>query len=219
MKLMARWLVDSFTAVPVFNRKPVKQQFAHAASPTGCLLLPLLHFLKSIPFNKNLVIASQIHKSIRRLKKALNALVEGLDPNTLEEEEHPISGGQSVGKVIASIDTVMTLWSKSSAENTDLVLSSSFEQLQSRMLSRFDDLTKFLNEGFGAPSWLPKVISGVWAAPTFGGKPALYASRQDGRSKSLPQRKRIGTLLPENILQKKKARRNNPKYVSWVDDQ
>lgn len=164
MKLVALWLVDSFTVVPAssHNRKPGRQYFPHVSSPTGSLLLPLLHFLKFIPFDKNLVVTSQIHKSIRRLKKALNALVEGLDPNSLEQEVHPIAGGLSVGKVIAAVDTVMTLWSKSAAEKVILngsSVDSSFPQLQTKIQRRFGDFSKFQKEG-PRPPWLPKI--GVW---------------------------------------------------------
>ncbi len=165
MKLLARWLVDSFTVVsaPSPNHKsPVTQLCAqHIASPTGCLLLPLLHLLKFIPFDKNLVVESQIHKSIKRLKKLLTVLVEGLDPNALGEVVHPIAGGLSVGKVIASIDTVMSLWKKAAA--VDLIDDSSFkfdtfEQLQKRVQRRFNYLEKIQNEVGNPPMWFSKDV-------------------------------------------------------------
>ena len=165
MKLLARWLVDSFTVVSAPSPKhksPVTQLCAqHIASPTGCLLLPLLHLLKFIPFDKNLVVESQIHKSIKRLKKLLTVLVEGLDPNALGEVVHPIAGGLSVGKVIASIDTVMSLWKKAAA--VDLIDDSSFkfdtfEQLQKRVQRRFDYLEKIQNEVGNPPTWFSKDV-------------------------------------------------------------
>ena len=174
MKLLARWLVDSFTVVsaPSPNHKsPVTQLCAqHIASPTGCLLLPLLHLLKFIPFDKNIVVESQIHKSIKRLKKLLTVLVEGLDPNALGEVVHPIAGGLSVGKVIASIDTVMSLWKKAAA--VDLIDDSSFKfdtfkQLQKRVQRRFDYLEKIQNEVGNPPMWFSK---DVWRTAPLGEK-------------------------------------------------
>ncbi|KAL3782004.1 hypothetical protein ACHAW5_004523 [Stephanodiscus triporus] len=167
MKLLARWLLDSFTVVsaPSSNHKsPVAQ---HIASPTGCLLLPILHLLKFIPFDKSLVVESQIHKSIKRLKKLLTVLVEELDPNSLEEVVHPIAGGLSVGKVIASIDTVMTIWKKAAAVESiaDSSLKfDSFDQLQKRVQRRFDYLEKMQNEVGNPPMWLPKSMLGAWRA-------------------------------------------------------
>lgn len=167
MKLLARWLVDSFTVVsaPSSNHKNPPAQ--HIASPTGCLLLPILHLLKFIPFEKSLVVESQIHKSIKRLKKLLTVLVEGLDPNSLEEVVHPIAGGLSVGKVIASIDTVMSLWKKAAAVESiaDSSLKfDSFDQLQKRVQRRFDYLEKMQNEVGNPPMWLPKSMLGAWRA-------------------------------------------------------
>ncbi|KAL7532972.1 hypothetical protein ACHAWF_004302 [Thalassiosira exigua] len=127
MKLLAQWLVDSYTVVRApANQMGQDNKHSHpqrVASPTGCLLLPLLYLLKDIPFDKKLVVASQINKSIKRLKKALGTLVKGLDPDTLDKEVHPISGGLSVGKVISAVDEVMSSWTKASAE-ADMVTNS-----------------------------------------------------------------------------------------------
>jgi hypothetical protein len=133
-------------------------------------LLPLLHLLKFIPFDKNIVVESQIHKSIKRLKKLLTVLVEGLDPNAMGEVVHPIAGGLSVGKVIASIDTVMSLWKKAAA--VDLIDDSSFKfdtfkQLQKRVQRRFDYLEKIQNEVGNPPMWFSK---DVWRTAPLGEK-------------------------------------------------
>jgi len=218
MKLVALWLVDSFTVVPAssHNRKPGRQYFPHVSSPTGSLLLPLLHFLKFIPFDKNLVVTSQIHKSIRRLKKALNALVEGLDPNSLEQEVHPIAGGLSVGKVIAAVDTVMTLWSKSAAEKVILngsSVDSSFPQLQTKIQRRFGDLSKFQKEG-PRPPWLPKI--GVWgaAAPPWKSNSSHTTVSESDTDRTELARKRKGTALVQTSIHKKNHKQRR-KHVSW----
>lgn len=169
MKLVARWFVDSFsvTQPPCSKVGSSKQQFVqHVVSPTGCLLLPLLHLLQFIPFDKNLIVASQIHKSIKRLKRALSTLIGGLDPNTLEKEVHPIAGGLSVGKVIAAIDTVMASWSRAAAVEARLINDTPltfgpFEQLRVRIKSRFDELAVFQGDR-DPPLWLPQSILGVW---------------------------------------------------------
>ena len=84
--------------------------------------------------------------------------MERLDPNALEEVVHPIAGGLSVGKVIASIDTVMSLWKKAAA--VDLIDNSfdTFEQLQKRVHRRFDYLEKIQNEVGNPPMWFSKDV-------------------------------------------------------------
>lgn len=217
MKLVALWLVDSFTVVPAssHNRKPGRQYFPHVSSPTGSLLLPLLHFLKFIPFDKNLVVTSQIHKSIRRLKKALNALVEGLDPSSLEQEVHPIAGGLSVGKVITAVNTVMTLWSKSAAEKilNGSSVDSSFPQLQTKIQRRFGDLSKFQKEG-PRPPWLPKI--GVWgaAAPPWKSNSSHTTAPESDTDRTELARKRKGTVLVQTSIHKK-IHKQRRKHVSW----
>lgn len=159
---MERWLVDSYTAVPVPSSDQRKQLVV--ASPTGCLLLPLLTLLKSLPFNKDIVVASHIHKSIKRLKKALDRLAEGLDPDTLGKVTHPIAGGLSVGKVRAAVDAVMATWNKAASAENDIQLKfDPFEQMQKKIQLRFDDLVRFQHGEGDAPVWLPKSISGLRA--------------------------------------------------------
>lgn len=163
MKLLARWLVDSFTVV----RLPK----GHEASPTGCLLLPLLHLLKAIPFNKDAVMASQIHKCIKRLKKALDTLVSGLDPSQLKRQKHPISGGLSVGEVISALDETMRVWKESAAaiaavdgrtaDVTEESQHNPYQAMQQQLELRFDVLAKYQSEGGPPPDWLPSSVSPI----------------------------------------------------------
>jgi hypothetical protein len=245
MKLLARWLVDSFTVVSSTSpnhRSPATQHCAqHVASPTGCLLLPLLHLLKFIPFDKNLIVESHIHKSIKRLKKLLSVLVEGLDPNTLQDVVHPIAGGLSVGKVIASTDAVMSLWKKAAAVDTvdDSSLKfDSFDQLQRRVQQRFDDLEKMQNDAGNPPMWLPKTMLGVWRAAPIDAPHNLHPNSQmiasagvksfESRSGALELK--VKTELETNMDQgasiKKRAgspttlfeiSKPSKKHVSWAD--
>lgn len=159
MKLLSRWLVDSFTIVSdsSYNNKKSTTSHGgtlHVASPTGCLLLPLLELLEVIPFDKKLIVASNINKSIKRLKKALNIVADGLDPATLEEATHPIAGGLSVGKVIAATDAVMASWTKASTVNAKDEAPfkfDAFDHLRKKIRLRYDTLVKFRHEQGNIP--------------------------------------------------------------------
>ncbi|KAL7516163.1 hypothetical protein ACHAWX_005139 [Stephanocyclus meneghinianus] len=163
MKLLARWLVDSFTLVP--------SQHSHVASPTGSLILPILQLLKSIPFNKDIVVESHIHKIIKRLKKAIDALVDGLDPSHLKEK-HPITGGLHVGIVLCALDELMSTWKEAAVtqvepnaikkgDTDDESEHSPFDRLRKELESRFENLVALQNEGGVPPPWLPKSISSI----------------------------------------------------------
>ena len=233
---MAKWLVESFTAVPAtsFDKKSGKQHQhgAHVASPTGCLLLPILHFLKAIPFDKQLVVSTQIHKSIKRLKKALGKLVEGLNPNTLQGEVHPISGGLSVGKVIEAVDNVMGSWSASfAAKNETRVKCIPFEDIKTKIQQRFDTLSK--EHDVGTPMWLPKPVLG---SPTMVSKRDVVRVREGHAIGLSPpdysreskvvgplSKKRKVEVLPLSKLAKIPPghimpKRNNQKQVRWAED-
>ncbi len=232
MKLLARWLVDSFTVVSSTSpnhRSPATQQ--HVASPTGCLLLPLLHLLKFIPFDKNLIVESHIHKSIKRLKKLLSVLVEGLDPSDLDSVVHPIAGGLSVGKVIASTDTVMSLWKKAAAvdavDDSSLKFDS-FDQLQRRVQQRFDYLEKLQNDAGNPPMWLPKTMLGVWRATPIDEPRNLHPNSQTNRSCSLEFKVKTEqeTIMDQGASIKKRTgspttlfeiSKPSKKHVSWAD--
>jgi hypothetical protein len=168
MKLLARWLVDSFTVTP--SSKGV-------ASPTGSLLLPILILLKSIPFNKEVVVSSHIHKTIKRLKKAIDALVDGLDDPSTLKHKHPITGGLPVGDVLLALDDLMSAWKQAAAaemkahKKPDVTSQpSAFDSLQKELQSRFNNLASLQNEGGAPPEWLPESIS-----PIISGKSNLLA--------------------------------------------
>ena len=161
MKLLARWFVDSFTVGPASK--------GHVTSPTGSLLLPILQLLKCLPFEKNIVVASQIHKSIKRLKKAIDTLVDGLDPSQLKQK-HPITGGLPVGIILSALDNLMSVWKQAAAadmnnknDNDDQVKphSSPMDTLQEELKRRFDTLVTLQNEGGQPPEWLPNSISSI----------------------------------------------------------
>lgn len=179
MKLLSRWLIDSVTGVPTLSTNPKRKDIAAQNTPslTGCLLLSLLHLLKCMPFDKDIVVESQIHKSIKRLKKALDKLVEGLDPNTLEKEVHPIAGGLSVGKVVEAVDDIMASWGEAAAVKSPPCYdtppkANPHQRLQAEILLRFNDLAKFQSMGGEPPAWLPKSILGMWrASNSHAGKP------------------------------------------------
>ena len=161
MKLLARWLIASFTVDSGSK--------SHVSSPTGCLLLPILQLLKTIPFNKNVVVSSHIHKIIKRLKKAIDTLVDGLDQSQLKQK-HPITGGLPVGKVLSVLDELMSVWKQAAA--ADLQMSNcdihtiesqhnTFDDLEKELKSRFESLATLQNEGGQPPQWLPTSISSI----------------------------------------------------------
>ena len=161
MKLLARWLVDSFTVGPASK--------GHVTSPTGSLLLPILQLLKCIPFRKDIVVASQIHKHIKRLKKAIDTLADGIDPSQLKQK-HPITGGLPVGIVLSALDDLMSVWKQAAAtemnnnnNGDDQVKpqSSPLDVLQKELKSRFDNLATLQNEGGQPPEWLTNSISSI----------------------------------------------------------
>lgn len=155
MKLLARWLVDSFTALKGL------------ASPTGCLLLPILQLLKSIPFNKEVVVESHVNKTIRRLRKAVDALVDGLDP-TMLDQKHPITGGLPVGLVLSALDDLMSAWKQAAAaemktesKTDNKSQHAPFDALRKELQLRFNCLASLQNEGGPPPDWLPTSISSI----------------------------------------------------------
>jgi hypothetical protein len=183
MKLLARWLVESYTVIQpppsptnASNKKKqsVQKQVDSAAvspSPTGALLLPLLSLLKSIPFDKEIIVASQIHKYIKRYKKLLTSISKGLDLNSLNDVLHPTTGGVSVGKATSAVDEVMTSWNNATNAAAAVADASNgreekekldpHKDLRDQLQSRFDELAAFHNNRTNPPDWLPKHVLGV----------------------------------------------------------
>ena len=186
MKLLAKWLVDSYTAVqvksqPTFPKMGNKivdslglsspkggHSVSHMVSPTGSLLLPILSLLKSIPFNKPMVVESGIHKCIKRLKKGLDTLV--LRDLNAAKETHVIAGGLVVGIVLEAVDGLMDSWKHAAAaEVVDISSDNSsvgetarpFGNLRKELEKRFDNLATLQNEGGVPPEWLSKSVAGI----------------------------------------------------------
>jgi len=196
MKLLARWLVEAYTVVqPPPSNQPnkrkssftLKTEAAAVVSPssTGALLLPLLTLLKSIPFDKDIIVASSIHKHIKRYKKALDKLSKGMDAQSLNEVVHPIAGGGSVGKAMRGVEEVMTSWNNATAALSAAVAAATttttsqqddddesnshekqkqldpYKELRDQLQSRFDELAAFHNNRTNPPEWVPKHVLGV----------------------------------------------------------
>ncbi|KAL9185023.1 hypothetical protein ACHAXT_002800 [Thalassiosira profunda] len=168
MKLLSRWLVDAYTTVPAPSspeKKGSARLVPQVASPTGCLLLPILKLLKAIPFDKDIVVDSGINKTIRRLKKALGKLVERLEPGALHTATHAIAGGLPVRKVLAATESVMSLWTeaaKADPSGEDIRLAHDpFREMREKVLTRFGGLTQYLAKGGTPPEWMPEAIVGM----------------------------------------------------------
>jgi len=186
MKLLARWLVEAYTVVqpPPSSNPPNKKksslqkaETAVSPSPTGALLVPLLTLLKSIPFDKDIIVASSIHKYIKRYKKALDKLSKGINAESLNDFVHPIAGGGSVGKVMRGVEEVMTSWNNATAalsataaddgssekdnKETKNERLDPYKELRDQLQSRFDELAAFHNNRTNPPEWVPKHVLGV----------------------------------------------------------
>ena len=183
MKLLARWLVEAYTVVQpstssnlLNNKRKASSQMNEIAvvspSPTGALLLPLLTLLKSIPFDKDVIVASSIHKYIKRYKKALDKLSKGIDEDSLNNVVHPLAGGRSVGKAMRGVEEVMTSWNKATAalkasqqsdgrSDNEQKLHDPYGMLRDQLQSRFDELAAFHNNRTNPPEWVPTHVLGV----------------------------------------------------------
>ena len=190
MKLLARWLVESYTVLhpqsspTSSNKKKQQQQNPNTAavlpSATGTLLLPLLTLLKSIPFNKELIVASQIHKYIKRYKKALMTVMSSNKSMMMSDVDgveivHPIAGEGSVNQVMNAVDEVMNEWNNATKnsskdddndnddddENKDNKMIDPYKSLRDQLQSRFDELAAFHNHRTNPPEWIPKAVLGV----------------------------------------------------------
>ena len=160
MKLLARWLVDAYTSVPSPAREPRKYGEIPSprpvASPTACLLLPLLRLLKGVPFDHGLVVASQINKAIRNLKKQLSA----------ERERPQAVGGATVNTVLAAVDAIMEEWERAVANAAAappvLPGCDPWLPLKEKIKQRFAELEQYQNDmGSAAPTWLPRSLLGM----------------------------------------------------------
>ncbi|KAL7524261.1 hypothetical protein ACHAXR_000496, partial [Thalassiosira sp. AJA248-18] len=175
MKLIERWLVDSYTVVPAPS-SPNQRQAAAAHSSEKCsianrmLITTTTAFTEIYPIRQTThcgIANKQIHKTAEESIRYM--LVKGLDPNTLEGVVHPIAGGLSVGKVIAADGDIMSSWSEAAAneaatssnDNACSVRLNPFQQLEKKIQMRFDDLAKFQHGEGDPPAWLPKSMLGL----------------------------------------------------------
>jgi hypothetical protein len=180
LRILHQWLIDASTPVEKpATASAAASTFGMAASmarsrplptvshvsATGPLLLPLLDFLSSMPFDKNLIKKSKINKQIRSLSKDVDALAA--DPNVGADATHVESGGLPVRKVKGAVDRLKENWeeqAKSGANNKEL-FSNPLDPIQQALLERMRVLESFRQSdggGGGAdeqdkPEWLKKV--------------------------------------------------------------
>ena len=176
--LLSRWLVEAYTMVVQTQstmqasggKKKNITTTQSTASPTGKLLLPLLQLLASIPFDKELIVASQINKTIKRLKKILDKLIQTADPSSLGAFVHPIAGGLPVVKVRAAIDNVMDVWNQEALINRKrkLVAMDPFDGMRRKLQSRYEDLCAFQSGAGDPPEWMPQSAMTTWVGASAG---------------------------------------------------
>jgi hypothetical protein len=180
LRILHQWLIDASTPVekPVaasaststsamaasMARQRPPQTVTHA-SATGPLLLPLLEFLSSMPFDKNLIKKSKINKQIRSLSKDVDGLAS--DPNVGAGATHVESGGLPVQEVKRAVDRLKESWeeqAKSGGSSKDL-FANPLDPIQQALLERMRVLESFRDtESSGGgdgekekPEWLKKV--------------------------------------------------------------
>jgi len=191
--LLSRWLVEAYTMVvqtqPTMQgaggkKKNITTQ--STASPTGKLLLPLLQLLAAIPFDKELIVASQINKTIKRLKKILDKLIQTADPSSLGTFVHPIAGGLPVVKVRAAIDNVMEVWNQEAllGRKRKLATMDPFDGMRRKLQSRYEDLCAFQSGAGDPPEWMPQSAMTVWVGASAGLATSL--SKQSPESPPTP---------------------------------
>ena len=175
--LLSRWLVEAYTMVPqtqstmqgAGGKKKNSTTTQSIASPTGKLLLPLLQLLATIPFDKELIVASQINKTIKRLKKILDKLIQTADPSSLGTFVHPIAGGLPVVKVRAAIDNVMEVWNQEALLDRKRKLAlDPFDGMRRKLQSRYEDLCAFQSGAGDPPEWMPQSTMTVWVGASAG---------------------------------------------------
>lgn len=144
--------------------------------PMSPLLLPLLQFLKRIPFDKKLVTQSKIHKEIRKLSKRVDAIVEDstksmtnkqqLKSRTGNQEstvEDPIFNGYPILQIQVAINELKQSWERrakgqSALDGTEVSNSSVMDPFHNSLQffhERAETLEKYHTGEIPRPEWLP----------------------------------------------------------------
>jgi hypothetical protein len=183
LKLLARWLNDATKPVTAKKLKIGNSKASSSArrpgtlieenellaSPTAPILLPLLNLLKKLPFDRQAITQSQIHKKIKRLHKDLDAVHSSVKIKSTVGREAAITspsvGAYSVQEIQAAVKDVMNIWEDRAVKaktEQEIALSEGeniFAALQSKFEERLKELKAFesvdLSEDM--PAWMVEV--------------------------------------------------------------
>lgn len=183
LRILQRWLSDATTPVPVQPTKapptsnisrrsqsapskttPTTSASPTKASPTVYLLVPLLKFLRDIPFDRQLLIKHKIIKQIRDLRKEINSVAAQLPDEDSESKEsgaistHHLYGGLPVLDVKQALDSLISSWEeKAKIPAQPIKTTPLMEGLYETLLDRSSTLTKRLSGDEDKPEWLSKL--------------------------------------------------------------
>lgn len=181
-KILRQWLLEASTPVTVVTNKPpppsvrpsylLQQQVPPKTqpSPTGPLLLLLLQFLASIPFDKQLITNSKINKQIRTLSKQMDGFVASAAAGKdLTTATHEVAGGLPIVQVKQSLDHLKHVWeekakasSSSSSGSSNAKGSSSLaqhplEKLRHALSEQLDAFNEYQQGKGDKPEWWTKL--------------------------------------------------------------
>ena len=186
LRILQRWLTEASTPVPAPDppklsnpsRRPQRPSASSTdsttpsdtvPSPTGQLLLPLLQFLKNIPFDFQLVKKTKVNKQISRFSKEIDSLIksfkeQGMDDKKLELLDHPKAGGSPLLQIKKAMDELKDTWAeKAKTAPKQASRKESYKGVKNLILDRLEVLKAFEeSEESGPPpmekpSWLVRV--------------------------------------------------------------
>jgi hypothetical protein len=186
MKILNQWLIEASTPVKKLSAgalasssaaaagRPRQQQPAVLqASPTGPILVPLLQFLASVPFDMQLIKKSKINKRIRELSKEMDSLVAaaatgGGGQQGSDSATHAAAGGLPIRQVKKEVDRLKDVWEEkakkagnNSKSDRRAPSTNPFEHLQRQLAERLGVLEAHGTEAsrvrLDKPDWLTKV--------------------------------------------------------------
>ena len=162
LKILKQWLIDAMTPIKTFITKPdppsttTTQQPTNKSStsagtrvivtipsPTGPLLLPLLHILTDMPFDRQLIMSCKINKQIRNLRKQIHQAISARRSNRADTKlwTDPVAGGLVVDHVDTAVSKLMESWGQTKRQET--ISQNPFAALQEKMMHRCELLKNY----------------------------------------------------------------------------
>lgn len=173
LRLLSQWLVDCTTPGPTpppvkpppGSKPPTRKEPAPPVyskpSATSPLLLPLLIFLRRIPFNRQAVTESKINKHIRRISKTVNTIVKQAQDRSTSSRKPPIAqvtdiltGPTPIVEVQAALNELKETWeAKSQAATAFAIPLDPFAALRAQIQERVSQVAQFEKGEISRPHW------------------------------------------------------------------